>query len=315
VRIGVLSDLHCELEPSGSRWINVFEPEHLDRRTDAALEWFSDARVDLILLLGDMVQFANPGDLAHVLARLAAMAGQVAPLAAVNGNHDLRLGDEFAECAHAHGIRLLSEDPITPAGVAVSGVAVDRGLKPPQYVGVPGGWRGEAGIVVVASHFPVLSEASRLADAGLPYAGDLVNRAEVESRLRSDPRPKVVLSGHIHARCSTHDGPLLQFTVGALIEPPFDSTIVEIDTTGLSVRRTARRLGAIAPVDPVFAGDDESWQMTDGRWALRGASVLGSDLGEDLGRPGDLGVADQPVGDEPDPACVPHQAENPPLGQ
>ena len=38
MRIGVLSDLHCELEPTGSRWINVFEPEHLDRRTDAALE-------------------------------------------------------------------------------------------------------------------------------------------------------------------------------------------------------------------------------------------------------------------------------------
>ena len=43
MRIGVLSDLHCELEPSGSRWINVFEPEQLDRRMDAALEWFAEA--------------------------------------------------------------------------------------------------------------------------------------------------------------------------------------------------------------------------------------------------------------------------------
>ena len=53
VLVGVLSDLHCELEPTGSRWINVFEPEQLDRRTDAALAWFSEAEVDLILLLGD----------------------------------------------------------------------------------------------------------------------------------------------------------------------------------------------------------------------------------------------------------------------
>ena len=109
MRIGVLSDLHCELEPAGSRWINDFEPEHLDRRTDAALEWFSESRVDLILLLGDIVQFPNPSDLAHVFARLA--AAEVAPLATVAGNHDLRLGEEFAERARAHGIRLLHAEP------------------------------------------------------------------------------------------------------------------------------------------------------------------------------------------------------------
>jgi len=266
VRIGVLSDLHCELEPAGSRWINVFEPEHLDRRTDAALEWFAEAQVDLILLLGDIVQFANPSDLVHVFARLA--KAEVAPLATVSGNHDLRLGDEFAECARTYGIRLLHEKPLELAGVAVTGVGVDRGPAPPQYVGRPGDWGGEAGLVVVASHFPLLSEASRVAGAGLPYAGDLVNRADIEGQLRSDPRPKLVLGGHIHARCSTHDGPLLQFTVGALIEPPFDATIVEIDTTALSVRRTARRLGEIAPTDPVFAADHERWQRADHRWAL-----------------------------------------------
>ena len=110
MRIGVLSDLHCELEPAGSRWINDFEPEHLDRRTDAALEWFSESRVDLILLLGDVVQFPNPSDLAHVFARLA--AAEVAPLATVGGNHDLRLGEEFAERAREHGIRLLHEEPL-----------------------------------------------------------------------------------------------------------------------------------------------------------------------------------------------------------
>jgi hypothetical protein len=269
VRIGVLSDLHCELEPAGSRWINVFEPEHLDRRTDKALQWFSEARVDLILLLGDIVQFPNTGDLAHVFARLA--AANVAPLATVKGNHDLRLGEEFVDRAHEHGIRLLHEEPLELAGLAVTGVAVDRGPTPPQYVGQSDGWGGEADLVVVASHFPVLSEASRVAGAGLPYAGDLVNRADLEARLRSDPRPTVVLSGHIHARCSTHDGPLLQLMVGALIEPPFDATIVEIDPTGLGVRRTARRLGEVAVTDPVFAADEELWQRTGEGWDLQPA--------------------------------------------
>jgi hypothetical protein len=56
--------------------------------------------------------------------------------------------------------------------------------------------------------------------------------------------------------------------VGALIEPPFDATIVEIDATSLSARRTARRLGEIAPIDPVFAADDERWLRSDERWEL-----------------------------------------------
>jgi hypothetical protein len=263
VRIGVLSDLHCELEPAGSRWINLFEPEHLDRRIDAALEWFAELRVDLILLLGDSVQFGNPSDLAHVFARLAAVG--VAPLATVNGNHDLRLGEEFAACAREHRIRLLDDEPLE-AGVAVTGVAVAKGPKPPQYVGRLGDRAGEDGLVVVASHFPVLSEASRVAAAGLPYAGDLVNRADLEVELRADLRPTLVLCGHIHARCTTHDGPLLQFMVGAVIEPPFDATIVEIDAAKLSVRRTARRLGGVAPIDPVFSADDEHWRRIDDRW-------------------------------------------------
>ena len=261
MRIGVLSDLHCELEPAGSRWINVFEPEHLDERTDAALAWFSEAQVDLILLLGDVVQFANLSDLEHMFSRLA--TANVAPLATVGGNHDLRLGEEFADCARTHGIRLLHEDPLE----LVTGVGVGRGPAPPQYVGQLGGWGGGSDLVVVASHFPLLSEASRVAAAGLPYAGDLVNRLDLEGRLRSDSRPKLVLSGHIHARCSTHDGALLQFTVGALIEPPFDATLVEVD--GASVRRTARRLGEIAVTDPVFAADDELWQWTGDRWELQ----------------------------------------------
>ncbi len=259
MRIGVLSDLHCELEPAGSRWINVFEPEHLDERTDVALAWFSEAEVDLVLLLGDVVQFANLSDLEHMFSRLA--TADVAPLATVGGNHDLRLGEEFAECAREHGIRLLHEDPLE----LVTGVGVERGPAPPQYVGRLAGW-GDAVLVVVASHFPLLSEASRVASVGLPYAGDLVNRADLESELRADARPKLVLSGHIHTRCSTHEGRLLQFTVGALIEPPFDATLVEID--GTSVRRTARRLGEIAVTDPVFAADDERWQWAGDRWTL-----------------------------------------------
>ena len=155
-------------------------------------------------------------------------------------------------------------------------MAVGRGPAPPQYVGESVEGRSAAGLVVVASHFPVLSEASRVAAAGLPYAGDLVNRDDLEGRLRSDSRPTLVLSGHIHARCSTHDGSLLQFTVGAMIEPPFDATIVEIDKTTLRVRRTARRFGEVAVTDPVFAADEELWQKSGDGWEIQPASSAAS---------------------------------------
>ena len=258
MRLGVLSDLHCELEPTGSRWINPFEPEQLDERVAAALAWFAEAEVELILLLGDIVQYANPPDLEHAFGRLA--SGAVAPLATVGGNHDLRLDDAFAASARAHGIRLLHEEP--PAGL--TGVAIGRGTAPPQYVGSLPPPADEADLVVVASHFPLLSAASKLAAAGLPYPGDLVNRAELEAGLAAGARPTVVLSGHIHARTATSAGSLLQLTVGAVIEPPFDATVVEIDAE--SVRRTARRLGPVAVTDPVFAADEEAWGWAGGGW-------------------------------------------------
>ena len=258
VRIGVLSDLHCELEPTGSRWINVFEPEQLDARLDAALAWFAEEAVDLILLLGDIVQFANPPDLEHAFARLAAAA--VAPLATVGGNHDLRLGEKFASSARTHGITLLDEEPLP----SLTGVAVTRGAAPPQYVGRLAEVEDGAPRPVVASHFPLLSRASELSAVGLPYPGDLVNRAELESALRPGSRPTLILSGHIHARTSVAAGTLLQLTVGAVIEPPFDATVVEVGAE--AVRRRARRLGPVAVTDPVFAADEEAWRWDGEAW-------------------------------------------------
>ena len=56
-----------------------------------------------------------------------------------------------------------------------------------------------------------------------------------------------------------------------MIEPPFDATLVEIDTTGPAVRRTARRLGDVAVTDPVFAADEERWQWDGARWEAQPA--------------------------------------------
>jgi hypothetical protein len=266
IRLGLLSDLHCELEPAGSRWINAFEPENLDRRLDEALAWYADAAVDVVVVLGDLVQAADPRSLDHVLARLA--HGAPAPVAAVSGNHDLRVADELAAGAEAHGVRLLADGPLDISGLRLSGVALRRtGPGLPFYAGNHGP-PDSGGMTVVASHFPLLTEAERVAAAGMPYAGDLVNRSAVLAEVSRVPqRPVVTVSGHIHARCSRVQGPILQCTVGALIEPPFDCTILEVDLERRRVRRIARRLGPVMPVDPVFAADEECWSWSGRTWA------------------------------------------------
>ncbi len=264
MRIGVLSDLHCELDPKGSRWLNQFESDQLDRRVDEALAWFADERVDLLLLLGDIVQFANVGDLEHVLAHITSIAAM--PVAVVNGNHDVRLGDAFADSARTHGITLLTEASRVIDRVSLVGVEVERGQRLPQYLGSLGAI-GDGVVTVVASHFPLLSQASRIAAVGVPYAGDIANRAELEDGLARRGGPVVVLSGHTHVRCSSIAGAMLQLTVGALIEPPFDATILEVDPVSISVSRHSRRLGPVAPLDPVFAPDQERWTWTSEGWA------------------------------------------------
>ena len=270
LRLGLLSDLHCELDPQGSRWINPFEPERLDDRIDEALAWFAASKIDALVLLGDFVQAADPHSLEHAMARVAHFAA--APVGAVAGNHDLRV--DLPGAARRHGLRLLADEPLELDGVVVAGVGLSRrGSEGPFYLGELGPVRSD-GLLVVASHFPLLSEAERLAAAGLSYPGNLVNREALLARVGA-AKPVVVLSGHIHARTSRVDGPVLQFTVGALIEPPFDCTLLELDPDGFRAIRTARRLGPAGAVDPVFAPEGESWHLSSTGWrtAADGAAI------------------------------------------
>ena len=44
--------------------------------------------------------------------------------------------------------------------------------------------------------------------------------------------PTVVLSGHIHARDALTAGPVLQLTQAALIEAPYEASVVRVAVTG-----------------------------------------------------------------------------------
>jgi predicted phosphodiesterase len=269
VRIGVLTDLHWEDRPPFTReWVNPWDQDGLDARIDAALERFRRSCVDLCVVLGDITQTGDEDALERVLRRVGAVG---APVAAVAGNHDADHDpDLLARVATRCSVLLPARTAFSLDGVAVVGVEIEH--VPPLFraAGVPP--VAAAGPSVLLSHYPLLSEAQRLADAGLPYSGDLVDRARLEERVRAGGAPVVVISGHIHGRASRRSGPILQLSCGALIEPPFDCTVVELSPRDrLRVTRTAHRLGPVGSIDPVFTPGEEAWEWVDARWRRRRA--------------------------------------------
>jgi predicted phosphodiesterase len=224
VRIGVVSDIHHELPPRPQRRWIN------DFEPEAVMRRLGEALAGFDRAAVDLVlllgDLTHDGDERALDEVLVALEGRRA--AAVPGNHD--------------------------------GASIPAGLQPHGVAALSAGF-GAGELFVAVSHFPLLSERERLEAAGLPYAGDRPDREEALAALR---RPAVVLSGHIHARTSRVSDGVLQLTVGALIEPPFEATIVELaDGT---VTRSARRLGPRPERDPVFAPDEERWTWSPAGW-------------------------------------------------
>lgn len=264
IRIGVLSDLHYERAPTGPRSaINRYEQELVAERLEAAVEIFREAGIHSLVLLGDVTELAD-GAALDLAFSILSRAG--APIGVVAGNHDERFGGSPLD---RDGVTALGNTALRIGAVQVSGVAIapaEPGLPLFESRAVPE-LDATTPLSVVASHYPVLSQAPLLAGAGLPYYGDLIDRSTLASALCASTRPVVVLNGHIHARCTATCGPLLQLSVGALVEPPFDCTIVEITTQDeVCVERRATRLGRVSLINPVFAADEERWRFDGDYW-------------------------------------------------
>jgi predicted phosphodiesterase len=297
MRIGVLSDLHHDPGLAGQRgrWINDYAPGAVLDRLDAALRSFEQAGADAILLLGDFTEMADPDALDELLGAVRKrFRGPVGvdpdtrdeplgavrkrfrgPVGVVDGNHDVGMPG-FGDVLLRHDVSHLAATSLALDGVTLAGVGIEQAGSEfrVRATTVDG---ATDGLLVVASHFPVLSQAGVLTGAGMPYSGDLVDREELAARVASLHRPAVALTGHIHARTSEARGPLLQLTVGAIIEPPFDCTIVEIAAGDRpEVTRTARRLGPKRPLDPVFAPATERWRWTGSAWGLDPCAAVAS---------------------------------------
>ena len=264
-RVGVLTDVHVVQDNSRrASWHNVYDFAGVRERVGHAFELFARERVGMVLLLGDL---AHDGDLPSLRDALAPAAEGTF---VVGGNHEGATPTEQLLAAGVERARLPGWRALrTGAGVRLAGVRV-LGRAHNRWVAArrPALATWGSGPVVLASHFPVLSRAERVRAHALPYAGDLVNRARVAAPLTARAAPTIVLCGHLHVRDSHAERSLLQLACGALVEPPFEATIVELRESGaaLEVVRSAHELGrAEERRDPRLAPAKESFGFSPGR--------------------------------------------------
>jgi predicted phosphodiesterase len=262
MRAGVLTDIHVSLDPERrASWHNEYDFAGVRARLRQAAELFVAEGVDCVLTLGDLAHDGDAPSLREALAPLASGA----PLFVVGGNHDGPRPTAAIEALTLDGIRLPGWRALRAADARVAGVRAERrepghwaAARPPAIAT----WGDE--LVLLATHFPLLSLAAEVRARGMPYAGDLAGRAALADALVGRPAPTVAVCGHLHVRESSVSGTLLQLASGALIEPPFEATIVDarLAGDGLRVTRVAQELGS-APErrEPRLAPAEETWQF------------------------------------------------------
>jgi predicted phosphodiesterase len=247
-------------------WQNRYDFAGVAERCRRAVELFAAREVDVVLLVGDL---AEDGDL-PMLRRAVRLARSTVPTFVVGGNHDGVGQLPRALSAEPGAARMIGARGRVLAGMLLAGLPVTR-REPGRWGSTKrpavAEWGG--GPAVLASHFPVLDRSRAVHEAGLRHPAGLLDRERVEQALRRRRRqPTVVVTGHVHARDSVTAGPILQITCGALIEPPFDATVLTVEADGgsVTVERRASELGtARERRDPRMAPARQRWSFTPGR--------------------------------------------------
>lgn len=261
--LGVLGDIHLvDDTATGAAWHNAYDFDGVPDRLDRAAEAFVTADVDLVCLVGDLSHHATATD----LAPLARALEQVdAPVVVVAGNHDV--GGHLA---------LLDALPDVEAADPSGWLLNDWRLAGVQVA--PGAWFGARAVaapavedwgddpVLLLSHFPLLSHARQLAERGMPYPGDLLDRPTIAENLCRRQRPTVVMSGHIHARDSSNHGAVLQVVQGALVEAPYECSILELDDTTVTRRAVVLPGPPPAGITPALVPVEERFSCSAGAW-------------------------------------------------
>ena len=203
VKLGVVSDVHWPRDASKpARWHNSYDFGGLSRRLGAAVGLFDAARVDAALVLGDL---SHDGDAESLLAVVTALGAVRSRLWALPGNHDCEERDDQLARVASGRVAFIDRESWMQGGVRLTGLAIvsDSEHGGMRAAGHPDVAQGD--LVVLATHFPMISRAGALAERGLAYAGDLLDAPRILAELRGSVAPVVALSGHLHARDSTSE--------------------------------------------------------------------------------------------------------------
>jgi 3',5'-cyclic AMP phosphodiesterase CpdA len=266
----VISDIHAAGPLTRDAvWNNTMLFARSLELLGAAIAQIRAAGLTSVLVLGDITQH---GDIEYVDRALRALATAGLEVSAVAGNHDVAWSPMTVDLAAAD-----------VPGVTVLQPTFDHGL-----AGLPAGGQpissedggrlctatafpdpGAAdGLLVWATHYPVLSRATVVAVAGLRYPGDLLNLGDVQAPLLARTAPTLVLHGHLHLVTVATHGTLLQLGVPALVEWPHAWTTVTIGADGA----VTSELHPVAPemqptVDTILAAPKQSWRWDTRVWS------------------------------------------------
>jgi predicted phosphodiesterase len=247
----------------------VLDYEPAEERLAEAIRFLRGRDVELVAMLGDLTNF---GDEASIARAVEVLASAGVPVMVVPGNHDCELGVvEFR--THV--------DRLGAPGVAMAGG--EREMGGLRVVGLTeltpdddgalviadvesGGWGDEP--IVVLTHFPLLDRRAETEAAGLKYAGGFRD-AGIVRRLREHSGAAIALHGHLHIRDTTAEGNVLQIGCASLIEPPYETTVVEIERHNGEWRVEVEHTSLAASDErlPVMAPERAAWTFDGWRWS------------------------------------------------
>lgn len=250
--IAVLNDLHVG-GPEGGGFQNPFLTADTTAIIKPTVDAINRSAPDLVLIPGDLTQDATGDQLATVHRCLSDLD---APFLTCKGNHDRETPEAAARfdatfgkhappgvtpgtdigLSDAVAILILEsswtkdDERYTPANPPLA--IVDDGLVAAALADLDA---LRPDLLLVTSHYPLVSQAAYVASVGGDYAGHVVDGEQLLSDLTSRARAVVCFSGHNHHHHVMTGERWLQCGTGALAEYPAEYRIIAISDGNLTI--------------------------------------------------------------------------------
>lgn len=253
-RIGVVSDVHVtpDIDRTG-RWNELIHYDRALPRLAKALDWFKDEDVDAVFVLGDLTEDGDEASLQQALDQVK--EGVDAPAYVFAGNHDGAVLDQLSQQVDSRPPLALVPDGLVrgvPFGTAH--VAWHGGLRFTANVEAP----ETDDLLVLATHFPLISRERAVQARGLRYAGDLEDVEQHTNALAKRTSPTVVLCAHLHVDDVHAEHRALQLVNPPVVEGEGGASLLTIEPVGI-VHREVRGLD-------VDTRREHTYRYADGRW-------------------------------------------------